>query len=108
MGRKRTSNKADFTLSIDKNLIKKLKALDINSSALFTQTAKKLLEKYDKDGNIKEDDELWNNLQKGLDISSLFLYYEIEQITALVEKWTIIENRKEVIKNVKRWWISIY
>jgi len=50
MGRKRTSNKADFTLSIDKDLIKKLKELQINSSALFTEIAKKELDKYNENG----------------------------------------------------------
>lgn len=44
MGRKRTSNKTDFTLSIDKDLVKKLKELKINSSVLFTESALKLLQ----------------------------------------------------------------
>lgn len=51
MGRKRTSNKTDFTLSIDKDLIKKLKELEINSSALFTKSAMEKLKEYDEDGN---------------------------------------------------------
>lgn len=47
MGRKRTSNKKNLNLWIDKDLLKQLKELDLNLSVLFTDTAKELLTKID-------------------------------------------------------------
>lgn len=57
MGRKRTSTKQDLTLWIDQDLVKRLKDLEINGSAIFTEAALKELEKYDENGNILKEKE---------------------------------------------------
>jgi len=57
MGRKRTSTKQDLTLWVDQDLVKKLKDLEINGSAIFTKAALKELEKYDENGNIFKNKE---------------------------------------------------
>lgn len=54
MGRKRTSNKKDMTLYVDKDLIKRLKELEINASAIFTEAALAVLKEFDKNGNKLE------------------------------------------------------
>ena len=54
MGRKRTSNKKNMMLSIDKDLIKRLKELEVNRSLLFTEAAEKLLSELDEKSNKKE------------------------------------------------------
>lgn len=41
MGRKRTGNKRDLTLSVDKDLVEKLLVLKVNKSVLFTEAAEK-------------------------------------------------------------------
>lgn len=43
MGRKRTSKKTKLLLSVDKELLDKLKELEVNRSLLFTQAAKQYL-----------------------------------------------------------------
>jgi len=55
VGRKRTSNKKDMTIYVDKDLIKRLKELELNASAIFTEAALKKLEEYDGDGNKLEE-----------------------------------------------------
>lgn len=45
MGRKRTSNKKALNLYIDKDIIEDLKKLELNPSAIFTDAAKKELER---------------------------------------------------------------
>lgn len=55
MGRKRTSNKKDLMLYVDKDIIKKLKELELNASAIFTDAALEKLKEYDDKGvNILE------------------------------------------------------
>lgn len=51
MGRKRTSNKKDINLYVDKDIIERLKKLELNASAIFTDAALKELKKYEKTTN---------------------------------------------------------
>ena len=48
MGRKRTSKKKNYTISIDKDLMDKLKELEVNRSLLFTDAAKEYLRKIEE------------------------------------------------------------
>lgn len=57
MGRKRTSNKRDMTIYVDKDLIKRLKDLELNASAIFTEAALAKLEEYDENGDKLENKE---------------------------------------------------
>lgn len=57
MGRKRTSTKQDLTLWIETDLVKRMKDLELNGSAIFTKAAKEELEKYEEDGTLKENKE---------------------------------------------------
>jgi post-segregation antitoxin (ccd killing protein) len=43
MGRKRTSKKTKMLLSVDKDLLDRLKDLEVNRSLLFTEAAEKYL-----------------------------------------------------------------
>lgn len=43
LGRKRTSKKKNYVISIDYDLMEKLKELEVNRSLLFTDAAKKYL-----------------------------------------------------------------
>lgn len=54
VGRKRTSNKKDMTIYVDKDLIKRLKELELNASAIFTEAALAKLKEYDENGNRLE------------------------------------------------------
>lgn len=54
MGRKRTSNKTNMMLSVDKDLLKRLKELEINRSLLFTEAAEKLLSELEEKSKEKE------------------------------------------------------
>lgn len=57
VGRKRTSNKKDMTIYVDKDLIKRLKDLELNASAIFTEAALEKLREFDENGNELEDKE---------------------------------------------------
>lgn len=48
MGRKRTSKKQQISVSVDKDIIDRLRELDVNRSILFTEAALKLLEEIEK------------------------------------------------------------
>lgn len=54
MGRKRTSNKTNMMLSVDKDLLKRLKDLEVNRSLLFTQAAEQYLSELEKKSDKKE------------------------------------------------------
>lgn len=43
-----------MTIYVDKDLIKRLKELELNASAIFTEAALKKLEEYDEEGNKKD------------------------------------------------------
>lgn len=43
-----------MTLYVDKDLIKRLKELEINASAIFTEAALAVLKEFDKNGNKLE------------------------------------------------------
>lgn len=49
MGRKRTSNKEQISISVDKDLIKKLRELEVDRSLIFTNAAKEYLENLEKE-----------------------------------------------------------
>lgn len=51
MGRKRTSTRKKLTLSIERELLEKLKEWEVNKSLLFTEAAKKMLEEMEKKNN---------------------------------------------------------
>lgn len=48
MGRKRTSNKQKALISVDKDLLERLKELEVNRSLLFTEAAEKYLREMDE------------------------------------------------------------
>lgn len=48
MGRKRTSNKERISISVDKDLIEKLRRLELDRSLIFTEAAKKVIEENSK------------------------------------------------------------
>lgn len=54
MGRKRTSNKKDVTLYVDKDLLKKLKEWEINMSLVFTKAAQNMINDLEKSEKNEE------------------------------------------------------
>jgi len=56
MGRKRTSNKAKVLVSVDKELIDKLRELNCNRSVLFTDAATQYIKDFvNNENNDKKD-----------------------------------------------------
>lgn len=58
MGRKRTSNKVNLNLWVDKDIVEKLRSLELNASAIFTHAAQSELEKLDQVIQFEEKEEL--------------------------------------------------
>lgn len=56
MGRKRTSNKERISISIDKDLINKLRHLEADRSLIFTKAAKEFIENYEKNKKTPKED----------------------------------------------------
>lgn len=54
MGRKRTSKKTKTLISVDKELLERLKELEVNRSLLFTQAAEEYLSQLEKESKKKE------------------------------------------------------
>lgn len=48
LGRKRTSNKVQISISVDENIIKKLRELEANRSLIFTNAAEKFIREYEQ------------------------------------------------------------
>lgn len=51
MGRKRTSKKVNVIVSVDKDIIEKLRLYEVNRSLMFTNSAIKMIEKIEKKEN---------------------------------------------------------
>lgn len=57
MARKRTSNKQNLNLWVDKDLVETLKKLELNSSVLFTEAAKEKLKELEKQKTENDSEE---------------------------------------------------
>lgn len=55
MGRKRTSKKQKALISVDKDLLGRLKELEVNRSLLFTEAAEKYLKEIGEKNEKKEN-----------------------------------------------------
>lgn len=58
MGRKRTSNKVNLMLHVDKDIIEKLNEWNVNKSALFTEKALELLKELEEEYKNSEKKDL--------------------------------------------------
>lgn len=61
MGRKRTRTKKNINLYVEKDLIEKLKELELNASVIFTEAALKELKRHEELEESKNDDEKESN-----------------------------------------------
>ncbi|MGE7839137.1 type II toxin-antitoxin system CcdA family antitoxin [Viridibacillus arvi] len=57
MGRKQTSNKERIMVTIDKDILEKLKELDISRSVLLTDAAKKLIQELELEEKNEKNEE---------------------------------------------------
>lgn len=55
MGRKRTSKKERISISVDKELIEKLREFELDRSLVFTNAAKKVIEEFEMSEKEQEN-----------------------------------------------------
>lgn len=57
MGRKRTKTKKNINLYVEKELIDRLKSLELNASVIFTKAAQKELKRQEELAKLENNDE---------------------------------------------------